>query len=64
MNNKDSSLEKALFFFDTGAQKTVIQESLAERHGLPKTTMETCITTGIGGYTEKFESHMVSLRSS
>lgn len=61
-NNKDSSLEKVLFFFDTGAQKTVIQESLAERLGLPKTTTETCIMSGIGGYTEKFESHIVSLK--
>ncbi|KAK6061825.1 hypothetical protein COOONC_00505, partial [Cooperia oncophora] len=36
---------KVLFFFDTGARKTVIKEAFAERLSLPKLTTET--STGV-----------------
>ncbi|KAL6734085.1 hypothetical protein Aduo_004665 [Ancylostoma duodenale] len=61
-NHKTHKFEKALFFFDTGAQKTVIEEALADKLGLPRITSETCVMSGIGGHTERFESHVVSLK--
>ncbi|KAK6012364.1 hypothetical protein OSTOST_22491 [Ostertagia ostertagi] len=61
-NHRENAFEKVLFFFDTGAQKTIIEEALADRLGLPRITTETCVMSGIGGHTEKFESHLVSLK--
>ncbi|KAK6761905.1 hypothetical protein RB195_022845 [Necator americanus] len=48
--------ERVLFFFDFGAQKTVIEENLAEQLGLPKNTTEICTMSGIGGLIECFET--------
>lgn len=61
-NYKQKKFEKTVFFFDTGAQKTVIREDLAFRLGLLKVKTETCVTSGIGGNTETFESHIVNVR--
>lgn len=63
-NNKKGEYEKILFFFDTGAQKTVIEESLADRLGLSKQTTEICTMSGIGGHIESFESHIVCIKLS
>lgn len=60
-NHKEKDYEKVLFFFDSGAQKTVIEESLVERLGVPKQTSELCTMSGIGGHIECFKSHMVDI---
>ncbi|KAK6764148.1 hypothetical protein RB195_024465 [Necator americanus] len=57
INARKEAYEKALFFFDSGAQKTVIEENLAEQLGLPKNTTEICTMSGIGEHIECFESH-------
>ncbi|VDL74031.1 unnamed protein product [Nippostrongylus brasiliensis] len=61
-NYNKGEYEKILFFFDTGAQKTVIEESLAAQLGAPKQTTELCTMSGIGGHTETFESHIINLQ--
>ncbi|XGW35160.1 hypothetical protein V3C99_018855 [Haemonchus contortus] len=42
-NHGTQSFEKVIFFFDIGAQKTIIQEDLACRLKLPTLKTETCI---------------------
>ncbi|XGW21976.1 hypothetical protein V3C99_004717 [Haemonchus contortus] len=61
-NNKNKRFEKVLFFFDTGAHKTMIEEKLANNFGLPKLFTETCTMSGIGGHVERFDSTTVPLR--
>ncbi|VDL81408.1 unnamed protein product [Nippostrongylus brasiliensis] len=63
-NHRKSAYEKVLFFFDCGAQKTIIQEDVATKLGLPRQTTEICTMSGIGGHIEKFESHIVEARVS
>ena len=53
-----------LFFFDSGAQKTVIEEALTDRLGLPRETTEICTMSGIGGHIECFKSHTVNIKVS
>ncbi|EYB98531.1 hypothetical protein Y032_0130g1523 [Ancylostoma ceylanicum] len=60
-NHVTQQYERVLFFFDTGAQKTVIEEELATKFGLPRITTETCVMSGMEGHTEKFESHTVRM---
>ncbi|EYC20178.1 hypothetical protein Y032_0022g495 [Ancylostoma ceylanicum] len=55
--------ERVLFFFDTDAQKTIIEEDVANKLGLSRITTETCIISGMGGHTEKFESHSVRMNT-
>ncbi|KAK6762557.1 hypothetical protein RB195_023326 [Necator americanus] len=59
---RKQTYEKVLFFFDSGAQKTVIEENLAQQLGLPKNTTEICTMSGIGGHIECFESHKVPVK--
>ncbi|KAK6742031.1 hypothetical protein RB195_009726 [Necator americanus] len=61
-NARKQTYEKVLFFFDSGAQKTVIEENLAQQLGLPKNTTEICTMSGIGGHIECFESHKVPVK--
>ncbi|EYB84689.1 hypothetical protein Y032_0311g2127 [Ancylostoma ceylanicum] len=61
-NAKRQQFEKVLFCFDSGAQKTVIEEELAEQFGLPKVRTQMCIVSGSGGHLKTFESHTISLR--
>ncbi|KAK6762653.1 hypothetical protein RB195_023393 [Necator americanus] len=61
-NARKHAYEKALFFFDSGAQKTVIEENLAGQLGLPKNTTEICTISGNGGHIECFESHKVPVK--
>ncbi|EYB90298.1 hypothetical protein Y032_0221g2542 [Ancylostoma ceylanicum] len=61
-NAKEGEYEKILFFFDSGAQKTVTEENLADRLGLPRHTTEICTMSGIGGHIECFKSHIVPVR--
>ncbi|XGW34163.1 hypothetical protein V3C99_018183 [Haemonchus contortus] len=61
-NNRSERFEKVLFFFDTGAQKTIIEENLANDFELPKLSTETCIMSGIGGHVERFSSTTVPLK--
>lgn len=61
-NHNTCEFQKILFFFDTGAQKSVINEALADKLGLPKLKTETCVMSGIGGHTEMFQSNIVSLK--
>ncbi|KAK6010385.1 hypothetical protein OSTOST_24589, partial [Ostertagia ostertagi] len=63
-NSKKQAYEKVLFFFDSGAQKTVITERVADQFGLPKLTTEICTMSGIGGHIENFESHVVTTKVS
>ncbi|EYC34853.1 hypothetical protein Y032_1341g3835 [Ancylostoma ceylanicum] len=63
-NYNKREYEKILFLFDSGAQKTVIQEQLAERLGLPKQSSEICTMSGIGGHIENFKTHIVNLKVS
>ncbi|KAK6047708.1 hypothetical protein COOONC_14787 [Cooperia oncophora] len=60
--HRSKRYEKVFFFFDTGAQKTVIQEGLAVRLSLPKISTDTCTMSGIGGHSETFDSHLVPLK--
>ncbi|EYB96938.1 hypothetical protein Y032_0145g2493 [Ancylostoma ceylanicum] len=61
-NAKKQRFEKVLFLFDSGAQKTVIEEKLAEQFGLAKVKTQMCTVSGNGGHVETFESHTVSLK--
>lgn len=61
-NHRKDEYEKVLFFFDFGAQRTVIRESLATSLGLPRQTTEICTMSGIGGHIEKFERHTVRIK--
>ncbi|EYC37375.1 hypothetical protein Y032_0797g2403 [Ancylostoma ceylanicum] len=61
-NAKRQQFEKVLFCFDSGAQKTVIEEKLAEEFGLPKGRTQMCTVAGNGGHTETFKCHPVSLK--
>ncbi|KAK6762531.1 hypothetical protein RB195_023306 [Necator americanus] len=63
-NNKTSQYERVLIFFDTGAQRTIINERTAEEFGLPKQKTEICTMSGIGGHTEKFKTFFVPLKIS
>ncbi|KAK6009686.1 hypothetical protein OSTOST_25364 [Ostertagia ostertagi] len=63
-NHNEGEYENVLLFFDTGAQKTVIEESLADRLGLLRQTTEVCSMSGIGGYIERFKSHAVNVKLS
>ncbi|KAK6729968.1 hypothetical protein RB195_006798 [Necator americanus] len=40
----------------------VIEESLAERFGLPQETTEICTMSGIGGHIECFKSHILHMK--
>ncbi|XGW17350.1 hypothetical protein V3C99_002170, partial [Haemonchus contortus] len=61
-NHDTQKFEKVIFFFDSGAQKTVIQEDLALRLKLPTLKAEACIMSGIGGKTETFQSNIVHVK--
>ncbi|KAK6763013.1 hypothetical protein RB195_023642 [Necator americanus] len=61
-NCNKREFEKMLVFFDSGAQKTVIEESLPERFGLYRGKAEICTISGIGGHIECFKSHIVHMR--
>ncbi|EYC18696.1 hypothetical protein Y032_0026g1315 [Ancylostoma ceylanicum] len=61
-NTKRQQFEKVLFCFDSGAQKTVIEEKLAEQFGLAKVRTQMCTVSGNCGHVETFESHTVSLK--
>ncbi|EYC34865.1 hypothetical protein Y032_1327g3827 [Ancylostoma ceylanicum] len=61
-NSKIQQYQKILFVFDSGAQKTVVDEDLVEQFGLPKHMTEKCSISGIGGRSETFKSHVVPLR--
>ncbi|EYC09908.1 hypothetical protein Y032_0058g2887 [Ancylostoma ceylanicum] len=61
-NARKQLYEKILFVFDSGAQKTVIDERLVQQFGLPKHMTEKCSISGIGGRTETFDSHFVPLK--
>ncbi|EYC15188.1 hypothetical protein Y032_0037g3370 [Ancylostoma ceylanicum] len=63
-NHKTNQFEKVLFFFDTGAQKSLIRESTADDFGLVSQQTEHCTMSGIGGHTERFKSNLVTLRVS
>ncbi|VDL84984.1 unnamed protein product [Nippostrongylus brasiliensis] len=63
-NHNSGQYGKVLFFFDSGAQRTVIGKSLADLLGVPRQTTEICTMSGIGGHTETFESHTIKLRIS
>ncbi|EYC42554.1 hypothetical protein Y032_0527g2967 [Ancylostoma ceylanicum] len=61
-NARKHEYEKILFFFDSGAQKTAIDEELAEHFGLARQMTEKCAMSGIGGRIETFKSHIVPLK--
>uniref|UniRef100_A0A7I5E795 Peptidase A2 domain-containing protein n=1 Tax=Haemonchus contortus TaxID=6289 RepID=A0A7I5E795_HAECO len=61
-NYNTDQFEKVLFFFDTGAQKTLIRERTAQDLALPKQSREMCAMSGIGGHTEMFQSNVVTLK--
>ncbi|KAK6742872.1 hypothetical protein RB195_010249 [Necator americanus] len=63
-NNNTRQFEKLLFFFDTGAQKTIIREQTAREFGLPTQKTEICTMSGIGGHTEKYQTNIVPLKIS
>ncbi|EYB96025.1 hypothetical protein Y032_0154g2997 [Ancylostoma ceylanicum] len=63
-NFNTGEYEKVLFFFDSGAHKSVIEESVADRFGLPRETTEICTMSGMGGHIETFMSHIVNMRVS
>ncbi|EYB99159.1 hypothetical protein Y032_0124g1193 [Ancylostoma ceylanicum] len=60
-NAKRRQFERVLFLFDSGAQKTVVEEELAEQFGLSKKTTKMCTVSGGGEHTETFQSHTVQL---
>ncbi|KHJ97846.1 Tas retrotransposon peptidase A16 [Oesophagostomum dentatum] len=62
-NHNAEKFEKILFFFDTGAQETVIREDLAAKLGLPEVKNEICIMPGLGGHTETFASNIISIKA-
>nr|CDJ81223.1 unnamed protein product [Haemonchus contortus] len=59
---KKQEYVKALFFFDSEAQKTVTEERLAIELGLSKYSTEICTMSGIGGHIENFKSDIVLTR--
>ncbi|EYB85177.1 hypothetical protein Y032_0303g1894 [Ancylostoma ceylanicum] len=61
-NAKRQQFEKVLICFDSGAQKTVVEEELAEEFGLPKGRIQMCTVSENGGNTETFKRHPVSLK--
>ncbi|EYC35199.1 hypothetical protein Y032_1119g3631 [Ancylostoma ceylanicum] len=61
-NAKKRQYEKVLFLFDSGSQKTVIEEKLAEQFALSKVRSQMCTVSGDGGHTETFKCHTVSLK--
>ncbi|EYC41957.1 hypothetical protein Y032_0550g3314 [Ancylostoma ceylanicum] len=61
-NAKKKEYEKILFFFDSGAQRTLVDEELVEQFGLQKHMTKRCSISGIGGRVDTFESHVVPLR--
>ncbi|EYC00122.1 hypothetical protein Y032_0118g783 [Ancylostoma ceylanicum] len=61
-NAKQQQFKKVLFCFDSGAQKTVIEEKLAEEFGLPKGRTRLCSVSGSGGHTDTFTCYTVSLK--
>ncbi|EYC15818.1 hypothetical protein Y032_0035g2977 [Ancylostoma ceylanicum] len=61
-NAKRRQFERVSFLFDSGSQKTVIEEKLAEQFGLPKVRTQMCTVSGNGGHTETFKSHIVLLK--
>ncbi|EYC17927.1 hypothetical protein Y032_0029g1963 [Ancylostoma ceylanicum] len=61
-NPRKQQYEKILFVFDTGAQKTVVDENLVKQFGLPKHMTEKSSISGNAGRTETFESHVVALK--
>ncbi|KAK6761401.1 hypothetical protein RB195_022458 [Necator americanus] len=63
-NNNTRQFEKLLFFFDTGAQKTIIREQTAREFGLPTQKTEIYTMSGIGGHTEKYQTNIVPLKIS
>ncbi|KAK6736395.1 hypothetical protein RB195_019213 [Necator americanus] len=63
-NNNTRQSEKLLFFFDTGAEKTIIREQTAREFGLPTQKTEICTMSGIGGHTEKYQTNIVPLKIS
>ncbi|RCN25515.1 hypothetical protein ANCCAN_28772 [Ancylostoma caninum] len=63
-NHKEQKFQKALFFFDTGAQKTIIREQLADELGLPQQHSELCVMSRIGGHIEQFRSNFMPLKLS
>lgn len=63
-NFKKQVYEKVLFFFDSGAQKSIIKEEVAEQFSLSKLSTEVCTMSGIGGHVENFESRVVTIKVS
>ncbi|WKY10634.1 hypothetical protein Q1695_002749 [Nippostrongylus brasiliensis] len=63
-NHNSNQFERVLFFFDTGAQKTIIKEETVRFFGLPSHKTEQVTMSGLGGHTEKFESNCVSIKIS
>ncbi|EYC37525.1 hypothetical protein Y032_0783g2329 [Ancylostoma ceylanicum] len=63
-NYRSNQFEQVLFFFDRGAQKTIIKEEIAVGFGLPMNKAEVCVMSGIGGHTEKFQSSSVNIKIS
>uniref|UniRef100_A0A7I4Z127 Peptidase A2 domain-containing protein n=1 Tax=Haemonchus contortus TaxID=6289 RepID=A0A7I4Z127_HAECO len=63
-NYKSQKFEQLLFFFDTGAQRTIISEEISHRFGLPTNRTEVCTMSGLGGHIEKFQSNFVTLKVS
>ncbi|EYC13451.1 hypothetical protein Y032_0043g718 [Ancylostoma ceylanicum] len=61
-NARKQEYEKILFFFDSGAQKTAVDEELAEQFGLARQMTEKCTMSGIGGRIGTFKTHVVSLK--
>ncbi|KAK6036903.1 hypothetical protein COOONC_25592 [Cooperia oncophora] len=57
-----TSYEKALFFFDTGAQLSLIEEKAAEHLALPVVASDKCTLSGISGISETFVSHHVQVK--
>ncbi|KAL6731461.1 hypothetical protein Aduo_002327 [Ancylostoma duodenale] len=63
-NYRSNQFEQLLFFFDTGAQKTIIKEEIAVGFGLSMNKTEVCVLSGIEGHTGKFQSSSVNLKIS
>uniref|UniRef100_A0A1I7WUL6 Peptidase A2 domain-containing protein n=1 Tax=Heterorhabditis bacteriophora TaxID=37862 RepID=A0A1I7WUL6_HETBA len=60
-NNRTNMFERTLFFFDTGAQTSHVEEQFAKQLRLPITKSETSTMTEIGGHTEEFLTHRLSV---
>ncbi|KAK6755683.1 hypothetical protein RB195_014208 [Necator americanus] len=61
-NYNTERFERAVFFFDTVAQKTIIEEEYANNLELPTLRTENCVMSGIGGKTEVFETNIVNVK--